>query len=381
MTGGPSTGTVTGAAATPATAPATTPATAPVPEEAGGVRIRRAWPRGDGTQTVEGYDDAGRLRAGIWHGAEARLELLDYGRDAKLPALPGALADGAELIVHRAGRRAVVRSGDLYVKILRRGRAAGVAEASTRLGELVRAAGGASATVLEAADDQVSFDTVPGVPLRSLQGEAGPARWRAAWEEFATVWTHLAARHPRTDAADGSTWADGTDGGAWARHDAQAEAGVVQDWVRNLRRHDPLGLGRRESERLEERARGVVADLLAGACDRLVLAHRDLHDEQLLYDAASGRIGVLDFDTAALAEPGLDLGNLLAHLDLRRDQGLISTPARNTAREVLIAAAEGCSVTPRRLAAYEAATRLRLIGVYGFRPPWRELARYWLLEG
>ncbi|GHD10076.1 phosphotransferase [Zhihengliuella salsuginis] len=355
----------------PANGAGAPPAAASVPQEAGGIRIRRAWPRADGTQTVEGHDGDGRLRAGTWHGAGARLDVLDFGRDAKLPALPGVLAPGAELIVHRAGRRAVVRSGDRYVKVLRPGRAAGVAEASTRLGELVRDAGGASATVLETGNDRVVFDTVRGVPLRSLQGPGDLARWRAAWQEFARMWARLVGRTPPA----------GAGGNDWARHDAQAEADVVLAWVGNLRGHDPLGLGRDETERLEERARRAVSGLLDGAGDRLVPAHRDLHDEQLLYDPAAGRIGVLDFDTAALAEPALDLGNLMAHLALRHDQGLISGPARDAARDVLAEAAEGCGVSAARLAAYENATRLRLVGVYAFRPPWRQLARDWLRVG
>ncbi|RZU60710.1 phosphotransferase family protein [Zhihengliuella halotolerans] len=343
----------------------------PVPEYAGGLRIGRAWPRPDGTQDVEGYDGAGRLRAGTWHGAQTRLELLDFGRDAALPGLTDVLVPGAELLVHRAGRRAVVRSGDRYVKVLRRRRAAGVAAASTRLGDVVRAAGGASATVLETRSETVVFDTVPGLPLRSLAATEDLSRWREAWDAFADTWARIAGRTP----------AGGHVGGpALARHDAQAEADVVLTWAGHLRQHDPLRLGVGGLELFDRRARLVTRELLAGD-DRLVLAHRDLHDEQVLYDPALGRIGLLDFDTAALAEPALDLGNLLAHLDLRHDQGLIGASARDAAREILLRLAGRCGVPPARLAAYEAASRVRLIGVYAFRPRWRGLARDWLRDG
>ena len=33
------------------------------------------------------------------------------------------------------------------------------------------------------------------------------------------------------------------------------------------------------------------------------------------------RVGMLDVDTLGVGDPGLDLGNLLAHLDLRVQQG------------------------------------------------------------
>jgi aminoglycoside phosphotransferase (APT) family kinase protein len=41
--------------------------------------------------------------------------------------------------------------------------------------------------------------------------------------------------------------------------------------------------------------------------------HRDLYEEQLLI---GNRVGLIDLDDAALGPPELDLGNLLAHVDL-----------------------------------------------------------------
>ncbi len=45
------------------------------------------------------------------------------------------------------------------------------------------------------------------------------------------------------------------------------------------------------------------------------VVHRDLYEEQLLI-GDDGRIGLIDLDDAALGPPELDLGNLIAHLDL-----------------------------------------------------------------
>lgn len=43
-----------------------------------------------------------------------------------------------------------------------------------------------------------------------------------------------------------------------------------------------------------------------------VLAHRDLHQKQMLM--TKFKVGILDFDTACLSHPALDLGNLQAHV-------------------------------------------------------------------
>lgn len=43
------------------------------------------------------------------------------------------------------------------------------------------------------------------------------------------------------------------------------------------------------------------------------VVHRDLYEEQILLDE---RIGLIDLDDAALGPPELDIGNLLAHIDL-----------------------------------------------------------------
>jgi Ser/Thr protein kinase RdoA (MazF antagonist) len=43
------------------------------------------------------------------------------------------------------------------------------------------------------------------------------------------------------------------------------------------------------------------------------VVHRDLYEEQILIDE---QVGLIDLDDAALGPPELDVGNLLAHLDL-----------------------------------------------------------------
>jgi hypothetical protein len=100
---------------------------------------------------------------------------------------------------------------------------------------------------------------------------------------------------------------------------------------------------------------------------RPVPSHRDYHPGQLLLAPAG--VTVLDLDTAAMAEPELDAGNFLAHLDLfaleRRP-----APARRLG-EVFVAAYERRAsrrLEPRRLLIYRAGAVLRLACVYRFRP-------------
>ena len=52
---------------------------------------------------------------------------------------------------------------------------------------------------------------------------------------------------------------------------------------------------------------------LSGPWPLSTVVHRDLYEEQILVDE---RIGLIDLDDAAIGPPELDLGNLLAHVDL-----------------------------------------------------------------
>ncbi len=62
-------------------------------------------------------------------------------------------------------------------------------------------------------------------------------------------------------------------------------------------------------------AAAVRAELatLDGAWPCTTVVHRDLYEEQILL---GDRVGLIDLDDAALGPPELDLGNLLAHIEL-----------------------------------------------------------------
>jgi hypothetical protein len=58
---------------------------------------------------------------------------------------------------------------------------------------------------------------------------------------------------------------------------------------------------------------GWVAAIANGEWEHPTVVHRDLYEEQVL---VGDRIGLIDLDDAALGPPELDVGNLLAHVDL-----------------------------------------------------------------
>jgi Ser/Thr protein kinase RdoA (MazF antagonist) len=79
----------------------------------------------------------------------------------------------------------------------------------------------------------------------------------------------------------------------------------------------------RELEILRQRSETATAEIASAVRSALAcfsgewpcatVVHRDLYEEQVLIDAG---VGLIDLDDAALAPPELDVGNLLAHLEL-----------------------------------------------------------------
>jgi Ser/Thr protein kinase RdoA (MazF antagonist) len=193
-----------------------------------------------------------------------------------------------EELKHKPGRRRTVRArgpeGSAIVKLYASDRASVVARRVASL------AGGPHDPVLPVVlhvDPKrrvVVLSDVPGTPLRAslLQGDL---------DACSRVGVAL---------------------GAW--HTAWTGAGPAP-----LRRHT----FDREREILDLRAGAVssaVGRAVAGALPGLAgewacttVVHRDLYEEQIL---VGERTGLIDLDDAALGPPELDLGNLLAHVEL-----------------------------------------------------------------
>jgi hypothetical protein len=330
--------------------------------------LRRAWPRSSDVCPLELERPDGGTVVGQWFASETdarrelgrtpgaragddqRLVLQPDGADRKLAGLAALVGDGAQLLAHRPGRRAVVRlASGRYVKVVRPGRAGLMAGRHETLAELV--AGLADVPeVLGVGDDRVELAAVSGVPPLSLAACA-PVAWREAWRQVSAVLVRMAGADP-----------DGL-----PVHDAAAEVEVTLSWVARA-----VAAGRLPERVVDPR----LASLLEGAPTVLGAAHRDLHDGQLL--VADGRLGLLDPDTLAAAEPALDLANLLVHLQLRVDQGLLGSEPAREATAILWGAVERLPPgTNDRVAAYARATRLRLAAVYSLRPRWHELALRW----
>ena len=346
-------------------------------------RLVRAWPRGRHHALAELAADDGTTVAAQWFADPAALAeaaakapeparvagdvlLQPAGADTRLRALREVLSqDDARLVAHRPGRRAVVRvSGEdgavrEYVKVVRPSRAADLARRGGLVAELV----GDAVPVPRLVDGSdvprgvLRWSVVPGRTLHDLGSAGGwtAADARAAWAAAGRAVARLHASP--VESVD-------------ARHDAEQELDAVADWLDPAVAHGLLDadLVARAGDRVSAALRDVP-----GSPDLGVL-HRDLHDKQLMLDDA-GTVGMIDVDTLAVGERALDVANVLVHLELRQAQGLLDPALAGAAREGFLAGLAAPELPAARVAAYALATRLRLAGVYAFRPRWRPVAQ------
>lgn len=338
--------------------------------------VRRAWPASRNRIAFEAVraSDAGAdtsrqaanssvIRAGYFD--DAGMELLDAGRDPKLPGLERLLGGGGghRLISHRPGKRAVIRLSDgSFAKCVRRFRADGVIEGQNRAEAFRR--GFALPQVLSADDSTVVLSAVPGVELHDPR--ALGADWSRAWTEALDAWA-LAA--PTTAVAIPT-------------HSADSEVQVLEQWRDRASgllgqrlvevdalivdvRAELLGYGRSEPG-------GTSDEFVSGGSGNWGPIHRDLHDKQIMWDPDTGP-GLLDVDTACLGERELDLGNLSAHVKWRTHQGIWALGDAETVDREISRLTSAVGLDPRRVRTYERSALVRLACVYAFRPRWSEL--------
>lgn len=350
-----------------------------------GMTLRRSWPSGDGRLALDVDVDAdarGRPLAGQWHAdveraahvagqtrhvagspgdvtllAESGIVLQGNGADRRLTALsPFAAAPGSTLVVHRAEKRGVVRQvGDdgsaTYTKIVRPERSAALADAA-------RSAAGSGLRV----PTVVATDLTRGL-LTTAELAGRPWHEMLADERVSAAQVAAAARETGSVLARLHAMPVGDEAAA---HDPAREHAVTQEWLRHATAYGVLPPAvAADTDGLLHRLRTLLAD----APGRLVPVHRDLHDKQVLVDPAEG-IGMLDFDLAAAGEPALDLANLLVHLELRVRQGHTTEARGRACADALLDGYRPDAEVRRRLPAYALSTRLRLVAVYGFRPPY-----------
>lgn len=309
---------------------------------------------------------------------DGRLLLQHGGADRRLRALP-ELAAGGELVVHRPERRAVVRTvgggraggpsagrrapAVAYTKVVRPRRTADL----VRRMRVAAQVPGLRVPEVVAVDEErgtVRLGTLPGRTLHDLLatdgGSAGGARptheqvGGPAPETVREVGRCVRVLHEGAVAV----------GSHVPEHDLGSEVRAALAIVELARVHGVLTP--REGAELERRASGAARRVAAAGPPARALLHRDLHDKQVLVEA--GEVGLLDVDGLALGDPALDLGNLLAHLDLRVAQGWTTSSAAVAVEEALLEGYAPAGGLLRAAAGYRELTGARLRALYAFRP-------------
>lgn len=334
--------------------------------------VVRSWPG----QAAEDYvlellaPDRPGVRAA--HLRSGQLELLPAGRDRRLPALTHAAKHG-EVVVHRAHQRAVVRTGDLYVKTFRLRQSAEAVGRHARMNELLGAEDFLTPEIVSGAPGCLTLTGLPGRSLFELGMDPAVSEvvFENAWQKWSQGWVrqqYLArtpARGPALESLPPRT----------AAAELNNLRRIVNLWL--LHAHDvPAAEAQRSAVRAA--AARVAQELLETEADPLVWSHGDLHDKQIFVGDPEDPLGLLDFDESGRAEAAADLANLAVHLQLRLRQRRLNDQRYQTARRLVIAAAEELGVTPARFDAYAGATRLRLCCLYSFRPEWAALAEDFL---
>lgn len=144
-------------------------------------------------------------------------------------------------------------------------------------------------------------------------------------------------------------------------HSVDDELAVVTRWVELVGE-----LGSDLAPAADRARRRVISalELCRAATRRLV--HRDFHDRQVLIDGH--RVSVIDFDTLCHADPAIDVGNFLAHLELARARGECRASG---AYEAFVAGygGERAARMGVRIEAYSKAALLRLACMVSFVAP------------
>ncbi len=164
------------------------------------------------------------------------------------------------------------------------------------------------------------------------------------------------------------------------QHAASATPLREHEHADELRRIDELAarattLGCARVAEWDATRQAIEAALRRLGAPALVNSHGDLHDGQLL--ELGDTLGLIDFDMLCRADEARDVGNFLAHLELRRLQGAEGLDPEYVAelRSALLRAIPRQTADfARRLSFYEGSAFARLSFVYALRPPWAHLS-------
>jgi aminoglycoside phosphotransferase (APT) family kinase protein len=270
-----------------------------------------------------------------------RIEEVDPRRDRKLPGLEAQLERG-RLVAYRAGRRATVRVGERFAKVLRPGRTAGIAARHHALAAISAGSFPRVPAVVEHDEHAgvLLLDAIPGTPLHELLGEAVTL-------DDATV-DALAASLLGFQAGSPSP-----------RQVFECDPPrSLTEWAAIVRPHD---------RGLADKATDLAHELPELSESRPVLSHGDLHDRNLFVDG--DQVAWIDLDLTAFGHPATDVGNLCAHFVLRALQRRGDAAAGHALADRLAHAVSQGDAGPNRqdIDHQGAATLIRLACVYRFR--------------
>jgi Ser/Thr protein kinase RdoA (MazF antagonist) len=301
-----------------------------------------AHPRPTGDWTASGRRGWARLDPEL-----GSLRQVDPADDRKLPALARTLSRG-ELIGYRAGRRAVIATGDRFVKVVRPSRVSRLVAVHDALADV----SGAPAVPRVAAateDGAVDLTVVRGRSLHDLlrrgAGDAVLADAAGALAALHAIAPPAVLEHGTSDTAI-----------RWIGVVGRAEPAAARSLV-------PLATS--------------VDGAVASATDRragtgAVIVHADCHDKNLFLDA--DRPGFIDLDGARLGLREEDVSNLAVHVALRALQAGEQVGAALARRDTLVAAyRRSAPLDDLMLVALERAVWFRLACLYRFRSSSRPL--------
>ena len=296
-----------------------------------------AYPRLRGAWTLRRHDRWAALVP-----ESALVSTVDPRDDSKLPELRAATSLG-QIIGYRIGRRAVVRTPDTFVKVVRPNRTERMVEAHEHLAETCP--GIRTPHVLSATSrGRIELSTVAGPSLHQLLRVADDPAVRSAIGDVAAALAQL--------------------------HDApispgfeRLEADPTERWVEIVRRAEPDFAPELET---------IAASLPRIEPRWSNLTHGDLHDKNVLLDC--GQVGVIDLDGLGVGSAEDDVANLAVHLELRSLQRHSAADLGSAARRALYDAyRRHRPLDMERIALVERHTWFRLGCLYRFRSRTRNL--------
>ncbi|MGJ9373705.1 hypothetical protein [Nesterenkonia sp. CF4.4] len=277
-----------------------------------------------------------------------QLELFPPNTDPQLPALERAARDGL-VIAHEPGLRAVVRHRDgtreTYTVVLPDG---GAAELLAGMRRAQAFSGPFRLPHLISQDDSTAtFQALAGVSLHRPH-RIGVEAWETAWDQSLDAWS-TAIQHPGELPASTPV------------HGAATEIRRLQRWEALTR---PYIVG---AELFQASVTAACEALASVPERRMVPAHRQLRDDDLLYSAELGP-GLVKVSSAGWAHPALDLGGLRAGAKWNELRGLWDAPRRAVVDRLINDTAYRNGVPAHALDAYERAALLRLSAQFTFSP-------------